>query len=410
MKILKLSPYCFPEQVSSSHLTNDLYEAYQRSGIETEIYCPTPTRGIDKETREKYKKIKYEERYDGTVKIHRFSMFREGRNPIMRAIRYILCNIIQYFKGCQAKNIDLIFGASTPPTQGLLCALVKKRLKVPFIYNLQDIFPDSLVNTGLTRKGSILWKIGRKIEDYTYRHADKIIVISDGFKKNIMAKGVPEEKIEVIPNWVDTSDVYPVERKDNIIFDRYNIDRNKFIISYCGNIGHTQNMDMLLDAAKELQDKLLQLLFVLIGEGAEKAHVEERIYKEHISNVMLLPFQPYEDIAHVFSLGDVGLIISKPGVATNSVPSKTWSYMAAAKPILASFDEDSDLCMLINRIGCGFVLAESKELFIKTIYNILKSNELMNIGKRGIEYLKLNLNKTTCVNKYVEIIIDSCYK
>ena len=111
MKILKLSPYCFPEQVSSSHLSNDLNKAYQEAGIETEIYCPTPTRGIDKETREKYKKIKYEERYDGNVKIHRFSMFKEGRNPIMRAIRYILCNIIQYFKD-SLSNADGINSSS----------------------------------------------------------------------------------------------------------------------------------------------------------------------------------------------------------------------------------------------------------------------------------------------------------
>ena len=404
-KILYLRSYFFPENTASSHLMNDLFEAFQVVGIETEVYCPTPTRGIDNKTREKYKNIKYEEMYDGTVKIHRFSMFREGRNPIMRAIRYILCNIIQYFKGYQAKNIDLILGASTPPTQGLLCALVKKKLKVPFIYNLQDIFPDSLVNTGLAKKGSILWKIGRKIEDYTYRNANKIIVISDGFKKNIMAKGVPEEKIEVIPNWVDTSDVYPVDRKDNILFDRYNINREKFIISYCGNIGHTQNMDMLLDAAKELQDRLPQLLFVLIGEGAEKLHVEERVSREKISNILILPFQPYEDIAHVFSLGDVGLIISKPGVGTNSVPSKTWSYMAAARPILVSFDENSEICNLIDEIKCGFISNNSSyKHFVKTVLQLLQFNALTKMGCNGLNYVKKNLNKDDCINKYIQLL------
>ena len=97
--------------------------------------------------------------------------------------------------------------------------MVKKIKKIPMIYNLQDIFPDSLVASDLTRKGSLLWKIGRKIENFTYKNADKIIVISEGFKKNIMEKGVPESKIEVIYNWVDENEVIAVERNSNILLN-----------------------------------------------------------------------------------------------------------------------------------------------------------------------------------------------
>lgn len=178
MKILKLPAYCDPERISSSHLTRDMEEAFVNAGIETEVYCPTPTRGITDEVREQYKKIRYEEKYDGMLKIHRFSMMREGRNPIGRAIRYVLINLLQCGKGARAKDVDVIMAGSTPPTQGVLCGMVKKRLTkrygrtVPFIYSLQDVFPDSLVTAGLARKGGLLWKIGRKIEDYTYRVAD----------------------------------------------------------------------------------------------------------------------------------------------------------------------------------------------------------------------------------------------
>ena len=144
MKELRLSPYYDPEQISSSHLDEDLQRAYAAVGITTEIFCPTPTRGITPEVREQYKKIKYEEKLDGKVIVHRFSMFREGRNPIMRALRYVLVNLIQYFKGAWAEDIDVVYGASTPPTQGVLCALVAKRLskkhgkKVPFIFNERE--------------------------------------------------------------------------------------------------------------------------------------------------------------------------------------------------------------------------------------------------------------------------------
>ena len=112
---------------------------------------------------------------------------REGKKPICRAFRYFLCNIIEIHKGSKEKDIDIVYCYSTPPTQGIVGAKVAKRLskkykhKVPFIYNLQDVFPDSLVNAKLSHEGGLLWKIGRKIESYTYRHADKIIVCSESF-------------------------------------------------------------------------------------------------------------------------------------------------------------------------------------------------------------------------------------
>ena len=390
MRILKLSSYCYPEQVSSSHLSRDLNRAFLRENFTIVNYVPTPTRGVNDAVRKKYSKIKYEEREDGKIVIHRFSMFREGRNPVQRAIRYVLVNIIQYFKGRKAKDVDLIYAGSTPPTQGLLCGLVKKRLKVPFVYNLQDIFPDSLVNAKMTKKGSLIWKIGRKIEDFTYRSADKIIVISEGFKQNIMAKGVPEEKIVVIPNWVDTDQVYPIAREDNILFDRYNLDRSRFYVCYSGNIGHSQNLELLLEAAKRLKDELPDMHFVLIGEGAAKAELEKTVADEGIDNVIILPFQPYEEIAHVFSLGDAGLIISKPGIGGSSVPSKTWSIMAAERPIIASFDKDSELAKLVRgqRVGISANAGDCQQL-VDAVKNIYKDRQAaQEMGKTGRRYVK----------------------
>lgn len=411
MKTLKLSPYYAPEQISSSHLSKDLAEAYKNAGIVTEIYCPTPCRGIDEETRKQYKKIKYEEKDEGRVIVHRFSMFKEGKNPILRAVRYVLVNIIQYFKGTRAKDIDLVCAGSTPPTQGVLCALTAKRLskrykkRVPFVFNLQDIFPDSLVHTGLTKKGSLIWKIGRKIEDYTYKNADVIIVISEGFKRNIMAKGVPEEKIVIIPNWVDETKVVYVERDKNPLFDKYNLDREKFYICYSGNIGHTQNLNLLVDAAAKLKDNK-DIGFVIIGEGAEKEKLEQRVNEENLTNVSILPFQDYSDIAYVFSLGDMGLLISKKGVGNNSVPSKTWSIMSASRPVLASFDKGSDIDEVINDIGCGVCVdADDCDALVNEILTAYQNKEtLAEMGKKGREYIENFANKSKCTGKYVEIL------
>lgn len=405
MNILFLPAYFYPEHVASSHFMDHVREKLADNEIEMGLYAPTPTRGISKKVRNEYKNIPYENFYNGKLKVQRFSMFSEGKNPIQRALRYFLCSIQHYRYGKSAGNADLIFVASTPPTQGWIAAKVKKKLKIPFVYCLQDIFPDSLVGTNLTKKGSLLWKIGRKIEDYTYKNADKIIVISEGFKRNIMSKGVPEEKIEVIYNWVDENEVIPVERNKNILFDRYDLDKNKFYVTYNGNIGLTQNMNLLLEVAK-MCTPLEDIHFVIMGEGAYKKDVEQMIEAENIENVTLLPFQPYKEISHVFSMGDVGLVISKENVGQNSVPSKTWSILSAARPILASFDENSELQEIIQKYDTGiFVKAgEKEELYdaIIELYNNPRKREEM--GKNGRAFILENLTREIGTSRYVEVI------
>ncbi len=405
MKILLLPAYFYPEQAASSYLGDNIRQAMCESGCALELYAPMPTRGISKEVREEYKKRKLEHWHDGRLEIHRFSMYAEGKNPILRALRYVFCWCAQFWKGLCAKDIDLIYLASTPPIQGVLGGLLKKIKKVPFVYNLQDIFPDSLAGTGLAKKGGLLWKIGRVIENFTYRNADKIIVISEDFKRNIMAKGVPEEKIVVVYNWVDEEAVKHVPREKNKLFDMYGLDRKKFYITYSGNIGLTQNMDMLLEVAKELETEEPDIQFVLIGEGAYKKRVQEIIAEKNIGNVALLPFQPYEDISHVFSLGDAGLVISKPGVGENSVPSKTWSILSASRPVLANFDEN-ELKSIVAENQCGiFTKAGDKEAFKQAILDLYHDREhCEQLGRNGREFILKNLTRAVGTQKYVDVI------
>ena len=405
MRILQLAGYFYPEQAASIYLEENRYQVFAENDFHTIVYTATPTRGISEEQYKEFKARKHEFMYDGKLEVFRFSMFREGKNPLLRALRYFLISFVQFYKGIVAKNLDLIYVASTPPTQGALAALVKKIKKVPFVYNLQDIFPDSLAGTGLAKKGGVLWKIGRVIEDFTYRNADKIIVISEDFKRNIMAKGVPEEKIVVVYNWVDEEAVKHVAREDNKLFDTYGLDRSKFYITYSGNIGLTQNMDMLLEVAKELETAEPEIKFVLIGEGAYKKRVQEIIAEKNICNVTLLPFQPYEDISHVFSLGDVGLVISKPGVGENSVPSKTWSILSASRPVLANFDEN-ELKTIVAENQCGiFTKAGDKEDFRQAILGLYHDRaRCEQLGRNGREFILKNLTRAVGTQKYVDVI------
>ncbi len=406
MKILKLSPYCYPEEVSSSHLGRDLNEGYAKANIITENFVPTPSRGIDKDTRKRYKRIKYEEQFDGHLIIHRFSLFKEGKNPVLRALRYVICNLIQYYKGKRAKDIDLVYGASTPPTQGVLCALVAKKLskkykkKVPFIYNLQDVFPDSLVNAGFTKKGSLLWKFGRKIENYTYNRADKIIVISESIKQNILEKGVSPDKIVVIPNWINTDLVCPIDKQNNTLFDELGISRESFNVVYAGNMGEAQGVEVILRAAEIIQDKSIQ--FVLFGGGSRYSEIQQQA--KNLPNVIVRPLLPVNRVSEVYSLGDVILITCKKGTGNAGMPSKTWSIMACNTPIIASFDTDSELASILNKANAGVcvepgdaeALAESILAYVQDGCNHCEFNSR--------QFVERFASKNVCVSTYIDTI------
>lgn len=408
MKVLYLNAYFFPEDLASSYLGHNVREALANSGVDIVLYAPTPSRGVSAQIRKEYSASKKNEVwYDGRMHIHRFSMFKEGKNPLIRAFRYVLV-IGKLFTHAlfdkDAKDCDVMFIPSTPPIMGMMAARIKKRHKVPFVYNLQDIFPDSLVGTGMTHKGSLLWKIGRRIENYTYRNADKIIVISQDFKKNIMAKGVPEEKIEVVYNWVDQNAIMPVKDEDNELFEEFGIGRDKFRVVYAGNLGNAQNIGIIVEAAKRFKDNG-NIEFVIFGTGGLEDEIKATKAKEQLDNLKVFPLQPYERVAKVYGLGNVCIVACKAGLGGAAMPSKTWSIMSAGRAVLANFDE-GELKEIVENNRCGvFTKADDMDGFVAAIEELSQHPErCAEMGKNGRQFILDNLTREVGTQKYVEVI------
>ncbi len=391
-------------------------QAFADAGFNMVSYAPTPSRGLTKEEIKKYKKIRLETNYDGHQVVHLYRMFSEGRNPVQRALRYTCSAFIQFFKGVFAKDArscDVMFISSTPPIQGAMAGLVKKcrRDHIPIVYNLQDIFPDSLVGTGLAKKGGVLWRIGRVIENFTYRNADKIIVISQDFKRNIMAKGVPEEKIEVIYNWVDADAVRPVTKAENPLYEEFGLSREAFTVVYAGNLGNAQNIGIILEAAKRFNDNRVQ--FVIFGTGGLEEEIRRRIAEEGLTNVRLLPLQPYERVSQVYSLGDACVVSCKEGLGGSAMPSKTWTIMSCGRPVIASFDE-GELKEIIEgtlagstSVGpCGvFTHAGRVDEFIDAVRSLMADrNRCEQMGRNARQFILENLTKEVGTRKYVDVI------
>lgn len=410
MKILLLPTYCKPEQAASGYLSQNRNEAFANEGWFMVSYVPTPSRGISKEIRKEYCKKAYriEQDFSGFRTIHRFPMFAEGRNPLIRALRYILVCTKQFFYSIVAKdarecNVMLI--SSTPPIIGATAAFIKKIRRIPFVYNLQDIFPDSLAGTGLSKKDGILWKIGRMIENFTYRNADKIIVISDDFKNNIMAKGVPEEKIVVVYNWVDEKAVVPVAKEDNRLYDELGINRDKFSVVYAGNFGHAQNIDVTIATAEKLKD-VGDIQFLMFGTGGLVEDYKKIVLEKGLKNMFFFPLQPAEKVSQVYSMGDLGVVACKKGMGKGAFPSKTWSIMSAGTPVIANYDENTDLERLVKDNGLGmFSAADDSEQMAECIMEMYNNRELcVEYGRNARQYILDNVSKDKSTQKYVDVI------
>jgi len=404
MKIMILSAYFEPEIAASLYLFSNICEALVEAGHKVDVFTPVPTRGVSKSVTKEYKKIKKEKLMEGRLKIHRFWLPNERKSTVFRAIRYFCLNFVLFFKSLFFKT-DVIFLASTPPTNGLMGGLLRKIKKVPVVYNLQDIFPDSLVNTGITSKKSLSYKFGKRIEQFTYKNVDQIIVISEDFKQNIINKGVPEEKINIVYNWVDETAVVPIDKSKNILFEQYNLNRELFYVVYAGNLGFAQNIEVILEVAKLLLD-FTKIRFVIFGTGFQEQEYKKMALAMDLDNLIFLPIQPYSTVSYVYSLGDVCVVACKKGFGSSAMPSKTWSIMSAQRPILASFDKNSEMEKIIKNEEIG-LFSESDDVigFKDAILKLYQDETLCRrMGKNGRNYILNNISRKSGTKEILKII------
>ena len=404
MRVLFLEAYFKPEKTSGAHIAEDVRVGLANKGHTMKIYAPVPTRGVSDEVRREYKKRKRETDYEGKADIKRYAMFGEGKNSLIRAMRYALIEAKLLWFGLFGEKADVLPIGSTPPINGLMATVVKKVRRIPFVYTVNDVFPESLVSTGMTKKGSMLWKIGNFVSNVTYKNAAHIIVISESIKDNLVKKGVPEEKISVVYNWIDTEATHPVERGENTLFDELLLPRNAFYVTYAGNMGNSQNVGIVVDCAEKLKE-YKDIRFVIFGDGSEKEKIEKRIVDSGLQNISIFPMQPMERVSEVYSLGDASFVICKKGVGGGAFPSKAASIMATGTAVIASFDTNSDLTKTISEANAGVCAdAEDVDEAVQAILKLYNDRELLAECSKNARALACSkFSKEVGISKRIEI-------
>ena len=403
MRILFLSTYFPPDVASTGVIMATLAKEFVAAGHEVTVITSVPHYDTNQVWPEYSKKLVYSERRDG-MRIYRVRVYvaNDKSNIAQRILAYASFNLLSLLRGMTLAKQDVIVVPSPPLSNGVIGDFLGRLRGTPFIYIVQDIWPDVAVRAGVLTNEKAIERL-KKMESYVYRRAAEISVISEGFRRNLLGKGVGKDKVSVIPNFVDIEFVTPVEKQND--FTRKRGLERKFVVLFAGNMGFSQGLEVVLEAAKLLEG-YEEIKFLMVGNGAAKSKTERHCTSLKLRNVEFLPFQAHADLPVMYGAADVCLVPLKRGFTTESVPCKVFTIMAAGKPAVAAVDRGSDTWELIREAGCGIcvepedpqALAEA----IKSYY--LDASARVEAGRNARRYLERNFRPSAIAQKYVEVM------
>lgn len=242
-------------------------------------------------------------------------------------------------------DADVVFAMSPPLSLGVAGWLAAKRRRVPFVFNIQDVFPDVAIETGTISNPRVI-RAAQALEKFVYDRADVVTVLSEEMERNVANKTSTATRI--IPNFVDISTFEP-QALENSYRDEYGLE-GKRVVMYCGNVGFSQSIELLADAAREMTD-LEDVVFVVNGGGSAIGEVRRRA--EGLDNFRVIPYQPVERVPEVLAAADVHVIPLRRGLAWSSVPSKLYKILAVERPVVASVDEGTEVGRVVVEAGAG---------------------------------------------------------
>lgn len=348
MRILLLSQWYPPEPMK---LLSDMTETLQKLGHEVTVLTGFPNWPSGK-LYPGYRVRLWQREVQNGVKIIRVPLFPDhSRSALRRTLNFLSFALSATLLGpWLARRPDVIHMIHPPITAGLPALVLSLLWGVPFTMEIQDMWPENLRATGMVRHEGVLRGVGA-FAKFVYRRASAIRVISPGFRGNLLEKGVPESKIRVIPNWVDT-DFYRPLPPDRELAQKLGLN-GSFTVMYAGTIGLAQGLDVVLEAAALLRD-LCDVQFVLAGDGVEYERLRAEGEARGLNNVRFLGRLPGGQMPALYALADVLFLhLRDDPLFQITVPHKLFTYMAGGKPVLAAMRGDVE--ELVRGARCGIV-------------------------------------------------------
>jgi len=294
---------------------------------------------------------------------------------------------------------DIIIAETDPPLLGALAAALKRRFGCRMVYNVRDLYPDiAYANRGL--KNPALLALLTRANSFAYRHADEIVTLGHDMAERIIAKGVCADKVSVIPDWVDTTLIHPLAH--NPFRAQFG---ERFVVMYSGNIGLSQHLEAVLDAAGRVANQP-GIVFVMIGEGARKSALIKLARERGLANVMFLPYRPKEELAESLGAADLHLIPLMRGAAGCLVPSKIYGILAAGRPFVAMMEERAEVARIARENRVGFVVepGDAGALADAVLGANRNRNELRAMGERARQVAVRQFDRTVATSAFAAML------
>ncbi|MEL4894249.1 glycosyltransferase family 4 protein [Crocosphaera sp. Alani8] len=405
MRILIYSYNYYPEPIGIAPLMTELAEGLARKGHSVRVVTAMPWYPNSEIAPEYKGKLYLTENLNG-VRVQRsfvwISRHRSFKNRALFEISFVVLSFFQVLNGSRPEAIFLtIPGLPVCVPAAILSWLYR----TPIILNLQDILPDAAVHVGLIRNPKMI-SLFKWLENFAYKTATKISVISDGFTENLLQKQIPQEKITEIPNWVDVNFIKPLDKEDNY-FRQENDLQGKFVVLYSGNIALTQPLEILIDAAIKL-NHIENLAVVIVGKQEALERLERYCQRKKATNVILRPFQPRSKLPEMLAAADVGMVMQKHNVISFNMPSKIQVLLASGRAIIGSVPLNGTAARAIKKSGGGLVVPpEDAEALASAIEHLYANPQLVeSLGERGRDYAKRVYNFDFILDRYEELLLS----
>ena len=404
-KILIHSLIFSPDGVSTAYLYNDIALRFQECGYEVVVLTTTPHYNVVEEQLAK-QPLKWkvwgickQSDFNGIKVIH--IPQKKFKSTILRLFGFAYWHILAFLIGLFIRKISVIISPSPPLTIGVINLWLAKIKGCKVIYNVQEIYPDIL-----NKKEGLIVSVLSKMERYVYRRSTAVTTIDQVFYNTIVGRFQDKNRLHIIPNFVDT-DLYNPSNGDISLLDKNLFPQTSSLkVLYAGNIGYAQDWKPLISIAEKLQDASVE--FFVIGEGAMKAYIQSEIDKLNLRNIHLLPYQPRNLMPSILAYSDLQFIFMTPEMEMQGFPSKVYTIMACAKPLLVCSGKQTPIVNFLEKYNCAKLITEKDydrkvDEMVAWLKSINKS-ELVAMGKRGVDVINRYYSKNVVTQQYVDLV------
>jgi len=388
----------FPEKLGIGRLTDELSLSLAERGHDVHVATAMPhypTFEIAPEYRGRFTTT---ESRGPNLTVHRSYVYvRRRPNFLAKVAFYASFTLSSLVNILRMPLPDAVLVFSPPPTLCFSAMALRLRGRVPIVLDLQDLVPDAAVTLGLT-KNPIQIALLKLIEKLAYAISSHIIVVAPSFISNLVAKGVAADCMTLIPNWVNTDLIRPVSRRQESRI-QLGITETEFLVTYAGNMGMSQGLEIVLDAAAMMTDHD-DVVFLMVGSGTTSDTLRARADDLHLSNVRFL--QPQPDYAELQAAADVSLVTQRANILEVNFPSKIAAIMSSGRPMVAALNSGSDAYRIVAEAGCAiFVEPGNPDQLSDAIRKLRSSPQLCaQLGEQGRDYAVRHFSMRSAVDAY----------